>query len=108
MALQCQNNLSQWILAVQNYEGSFREPTVMPAKFPNLLVNGAGGIAVHDGEAGKGSKTATDHRAGDRDDPLDAGRLRLCSITYSFMERQLSARRGDWGLSVVVSRRRSP
>jgi DNA gyrase subunit A len=29
-----------------NYEGSFREPTVMPAKFPNLLVNGAGGIAV--------------------------------------------------------------
>ncbi len=29
-----------------NYEGSFREPTVLPAKFPNLLVNGAGGIAV--------------------------------------------------------------
>src|SRR5579859_3154554 len=29
-----------------NYDGSFREPTVLPAKFPNLLVNGAGGIAV--------------------------------------------------------------
>ena len=29
-----------------NYDGSDREPTVLPAKFPNLLVNGAGGIAV--------------------------------------------------------------
>jgi DNA gyrase subunit A len=29
-----------------NYDGSFREPRVLPAKFPNLLVNGAGGIAV--------------------------------------------------------------
>jgi DNA gyrase subunit A len=29
-----------------NYDGSEREPTVMPARFPNLLVNGAGGIAV--------------------------------------------------------------
>jgi DNA gyrase subunit A len=29
-----------------NYSGEFREPVVLPAKFPNLLVNGAGGIAV--------------------------------------------------------------
>jgi DNA gyrase subunit A len=29
-----------------NYDGSEREPVVMPARFPNLLVNGAGGIAV--------------------------------------------------------------
>jgi DNA gyrase subunit A len=29
-----------------NYDSSEREPTVLPAKFPNLLVNGAGGIAV--------------------------------------------------------------
>ncbi|MFC3691111.1 DNA gyrase subunit A [Chenggangzhangella methanolivorans] len=29
-----------------NYDGSEREPTVLPAQFPNLLVNGAGGIAV--------------------------------------------------------------
>jgi len=29
-----------------NYDGSEREPTVLPARFPNLLVNGAGGIAV--------------------------------------------------------------
>jgi DNA gyrase subunit A len=29
-----------------NYSGEFREPTVLPAKYPNLLVNGSGGIAV--------------------------------------------------------------
>jgi DNA gyrase subunit A len=29
-----------------NYDGNEREPVVMPARFPNLLVNGAGGIAV--------------------------------------------------------------
>ena len=29
-----------------NYDSSEREPTVLPARFPNLLVNGAGGIAV--------------------------------------------------------------
>ncbi len=29
-----------------NYDGSRREPSVLPARFPNLLVNGAGGIAV--------------------------------------------------------------
>jgi DNA gyrase subunit A len=29
-----------------NYDNSLREPTVLPAQFPNLLVNGAGGIAV--------------------------------------------------------------
>ncbi|MFN3228381.1 MAG: DNA gyrase subunit A, partial [Asticcacaulis sp.] len=29
-----------------NYDGSESEPTVLPARIPNLLVNGAGGIAV--------------------------------------------------------------
>lgn len=29
-----------------NYDGKDREPTVLPSRFPNLLVNGAGGIAV--------------------------------------------------------------
>ena len=31
---------------IPNYDGSRQEPTVLPARFPNLLVNGAGGIAV--------------------------------------------------------------
>jgi DNA gyrase subunit A len=29
-----------------NYDGKDMEPTVLPARFPNMLVNGAGGIAV--------------------------------------------------------------
>jgi len=31
---------------ISTYDGRNQEPTVLPAKFPNLLVNGAGGIAV--------------------------------------------------------------
>ena len=31
---------------VPNYDETLKEPAVLPAKFPNLLVNGAGGIAV--------------------------------------------------------------
>ncbi|WP_339827825.1 DNA gyrase subunit A [uncultured Parasphingorhabdus sp.] len=31
---------------VPNYDGSLQEPSVLPARFPNLLINGAGGIAV--------------------------------------------------------------
>ncbi len=31
---------------VENYDGQHREPTVLPARLPNLLVNGSSGIAV--------------------------------------------------------------
>ncbi|MBC1524596.1 DNA gyrase subunit A [Listeria booriae] len=31
---------------VDNYDGSEREPNILPARFPNLLVNGSSGIAV--------------------------------------------------------------
>nr|WP_175581045.1 DNA gyrase subunit A [Marivivens donghaensis] len=31
---------------VDNYDGKDQEPSVLPARFPNMLVNGAGGIAV--------------------------------------------------------------
>ncbi|MEX0708861.1 MAG: DNA gyrase subunit A [Woeseia sp.] len=31
---------------VENYDGSESEPSVMPTRFPNLLVNGSSGIAV--------------------------------------------------------------
>jgi len=31
---------------MDNFDGTLREPTVLPAKFPNLLVNGSSGIAV--------------------------------------------------------------
>lgn len=32
-----------WVL---NYDGSMKEPVILPAKFPNLLANGTSGIAV--------------------------------------------------------------
>lgn len=31
---------------IPNYDGKYKEPSVLPAKFPNLLVNGVSGIAV--------------------------------------------------------------
>src|SRR5208283_4044109 len=31
---------------VPNYDGSLAEPAILPARFPNLLVNGTSGIAV--------------------------------------------------------------
>ncbi len=31
---------------IENFDGSLKEPEVLPAKFPNLLVNGSSGIAV--------------------------------------------------------------
>ncbi len=31
---------------IDNYDGKYREPLVLPARFPNLLVNGSDGIAV--------------------------------------------------------------
>jgi len=31
---------------VPNYDASLREPSVLPARFPNLLLNGSSGIAV--------------------------------------------------------------
>jgi DNA gyrase subunit A len=31
---------------VDNYDGQHREPTILPAKLPNLLINGSSGIAV--------------------------------------------------------------
>ena len=36
----------QTIEFVPNYDGESREPVVLPAKLPNLLINGASGIAV--------------------------------------------------------------
>ena len=31
---------------MDNYDGEYKEPTVLPSRFPNLLVNGSNGIAV--------------------------------------------------------------
>jgi DNA gyrase subunit A len=34
------------VLMVENFDGSLKEPSVLPAKIPNLLINGSSGIAV--------------------------------------------------------------
>ena len=34
------------LIFLDNYDGTEREPEVLPSRFPNLLVNGASGIAV--------------------------------------------------------------
>ncbi len=46
-AMSIVNDLDEDTVDFQpNYDGSEHEPVVLPARFPNLLVNGAGGIAV--------------------------------------------------------------
>ena len=37
---------SETVDFIDNYDGKFREPLVLPAKVPNLLINGSDGIAV--------------------------------------------------------------
>lgn len=34
------------VMTVENFDGSLQEPTVLPSKIPNLLINGSSGIAV--------------------------------------------------------------
>lgn len=47
IALEMLRDINKNIVDFQdNYDGSEREPLVLPARFPNLLVNGATGIAV--------------------------------------------------------------
>ena len=40
------DNEKETIDFVANYDGTLREPSILPAKIPNLLVNGSSGIAV--------------------------------------------------------------
>src|SRR3954465_13229814 len=64
-----------------NYDGKTREPTVLPARFPNLLVNGSVGIAVgmatnippHNlREVADGALWALEHPDAAREELLDA------------------------------------
>ncbi|MFV0372758.1 DNA gyrase subunit A [Microbacterium sp.] len=65
----------------ENYDGRTQEPTVLPARFPNLLVNGSVGIAVgmatnippHNlREVAAGALWALEHPDATRDELLDA------------------------------------
>jgi DNA gyrase subunit A len=64
-----------------NYDGQTQEPTVLPARFPNLLVNGSEGIAVgmatkippHNlREVANGVQWALDHPEAGREELLEA------------------------------------
>src|SRR6476646_199545 len=64
-----------------NYDGRSQEPTILPARFPNLLVNGSAGIAVgmatnippHNlKEVSDGVQWALDHPDATREELLDA------------------------------------
>lgn len=66
---------------VPNYDGQQREPTVLPSRFPNLLVNGSAGIAVgmatniptHNlREVAEGIHWVLEHPMSDRKETLDA------------------------------------
>jgi len=47
IAMEMLNDIEkQTVDFVPNYDGEFEEPTVLPSRFPNLLVNGSSGIAV--------------------------------------------------------------
>ena len=49
-----------------NYDGSQQEPLVLPARFPNLLVNGSSGIAVGHGDEHPAAQPARGDRRDDR------------------------------------------
>ena len=66
---------------VPNYDGKTNEPTILPARFPNLLVNGSAGIAVgmatnippHNlREVAEGAKWALEHPDATREELQDA------------------------------------
>jgi DNA gyrase subunit A len=66
---------------VPNYDGKTNEPVVLPARFPNLLVNGSAGIAVgmatnippHNlSEVAEGALWALEHPQADREELLEA------------------------------------
>ena len=47
LALELMNGIDQETVDfIANYDGTAEEPTVLPARFPNMLVNGSQGIAV--------------------------------------------------------------
>ncbi len=47
ISLELLNNIDEDVVDfVDNFDGRFKEPILLPAQFPNLLVNGAAGIAV--------------------------------------------------------------
>src|SRR5262249_35236819 len=71
-----------------NYDGKYREPLVLPSKFPNLLVNGSDGIAV-----GMATEIPP-HNLGEVCEPL----VRLIDNPDATLEELMEERDGVWGI----------
>ncbi len=82
LALEMVRDIEQETVDFQpNYDGRSEEPTVLPARYPNLLVNGSAGIAVgmatsippHNlREVAEGAQWALDHPDASRQELQDA------------------------------------
>ena len=82
LALEMVRDIEQDTVDFQpNYDGRSQEPTVLPARYPNLLVNGSAGIAVgmatnippHNlREVAEGARWALDHPDATREELQDA------------------------------------
>ncbi len=82
LALEMVRDIEQETVDFQpNYDGRSEEPTVLPARYPNLLVNGSAGIAVgmatsippHNlREVAEGAKWALEHPDATRQELQDA------------------------------------
>jgi DNA gyrase subunit A len=71
-----------------NYDGKYREPLVLPSKFPNLLVNGSDGIAV-----GMATEIPP-HNLGEVCESL----IRLIDNPDATLEQLMEERDGVWGI----------
>ena len=78
-----------------NYDGKTQEPTVLPARFPNLLCNGSSGIAVgmatnippHNmREVAEGVHWALDHPDASREELINALFTRIAIIKNLILE----------------------
>ena len=59
-----------------NYDGSFEEPKLLPARLPFVLLNGASGIAVGSGDRNSVAQPARSRGGRGRDDPQSEDRAR--------------------------------
>jgi DNA gyrase subunit A len=87
---------------VANYDGRTQEPTVLPARFPNLLVNGSAGIAVgmatnippHNlREVAAGIQWALEHPEASKEETLEALMARVPGPDFP-TSGQIVGRRG--------------
>jgi DNA gyrase subunit A len=73
---------------IDSYDGKYREPLILPSKFPNLLVNGSDGIAV-----GMATEVPP-HNLGEVCESL----VRLIDNPDATLEQLMEERDGVWGI----------